>query len=227
MFIGGEYPRQCPNEVSHGPRRRRDAGRPAQACGTPIAPLINMKYLATVIFAASGLLWAPGLQEPTPEVVRAFQRNVAEYVSLRDRLERSLPPLDANSSAQQLHSHREALLRLLSQARAGAKKGDVFGVAMSDYTRARVRTVLEGPDGPPIRHAVTDVNPSTAVVEINRHYPSAIPLSRMPAALLETLPPLPEGLEYHFVGNALMILDTNARMVVDVMDNILMDTSAS
>ena len=47
----------------------------------------------------------------------------------------------------------------------------------------------------------------------------------MPAALLSSLPPLPEGLEYHFVGNALMLLDTNARMVVDVMVDILVETN--
>jgi len=180
-----------------------------------------MKNLVTVLLTASGLLWMPDAQEATPEAVRAFQRNVAEYVSLRDRLERSLPPLDANSSAPQLDSHRETMLMLLSQARAGAKKGDVFGVGMSDYTRARVRSVLEGPDGPQIREAVMDVNPTTAVVEINSRYPSAIPLSRMPAALLSTLPTLPDGLEYHFVGNGIMLLDTNVRMVVDVMVNIL------
>jgi hypothetical protein len=180
-----------------------------------------MTYLVTVLFTASGLLGMPGAQETTPEAVRAFQRNVAEYVSLRDRLERTLPPLDGNSSAQQLESHREALLKLLSQARTGAEKGDVFGAGMSDYTRARVRSVLEGPDGPQIREAVMDVNPITAVVGLNSRYPSAIPLSRMPAALLSTLPPLPDGLEYHFVGNGLMLLDTTARMVVDVMVNIL------
>lgn len=163
----------------------------------------------------------------TSETVLLFQRNAAEYVWLRDRLERSLPPLDPNPTMLQIHAHRDALRASLVQARADAKKGAVFGTAMGDYIRSRVQSVLDGPDGAQIRQSLMDENPTTAVVEINRRYPFAVPVSRMPSALLKELPPLPEGLEYHFVGRGLILHDAKAQMVVDVIDNVLARTRDS
>ena len=176
-----------------------------------------------VAIAASGMFPMRDAQEKAPDAVRVFQDNVAAYVSLRDRLDRSLPSLDSNPTNVQVDSRREALLALLAKARAGAAKGAVFGPAMTDYARTRVRSVLDGPDGAQIRRSLMDENPTTAVVEINRRYPFAIPLSTMPAAILKILPTLPDGLQYHFVGNRLILHDTNVRMVVDIIDNVLRD----
>jgi hypothetical protein len=85
-----------------------------------------------VMLAAGGLLSMPEAHQNASDAVRVFQRNVAKYVSLRDRLDRSLPPLDAKPTARQIDSRRDALLALLSTARVGTRKGDVFGAAMSD-----------------------------------------------------------------------------------------------
>jgi hypothetical protein len=43
----------------------------------------------------------------------------------------------------------------------------------------------------------------------------------MPAEVLKALPPLPEELEYRFVGDALILLDAHAHIVVDFFANVL------
>ena len=180
-----------------------------------------MATLLVLLVTSGGVLWpAEAIQNP-PDAVAVFRRNVGEYVSMRDRIERDLPAPGANVTAVQLDARRQALFARLAESRRGARKGDVFGAGMRPYTRDVVAALLAGPDGPQILQSIMDVNPATAVVEINHRYPDAIPLSRMPYDLLKVLPPLPEGLEYRFVGRRLILLDTSARMVVDAIDDVL------
>jgi hypothetical protein len=42
-----------------------------------------------------------------------------------------------------------------------------------------------------------------------------------PAVILEALPPLPEELQYRFVGPTLVLLDVHADLVVDILPNAL------
>jgi hypothetical protein len=43
----------------------------------------------------------------------------------------------------------------------------------------------------------------------------------MPPTMLQTLPPLPKGLEYSIAGNTLALRDTNANLVVDFLPDAL------
>jgi hypothetical protein len=56
---------------------------------------------------------------------------------------------------------------------------------------------------------------------INDIYPSAVPLVTFPPALLQSLPPLPEGLEYRFYGRHLILRDAKANIVVDLLRNVV------
>lgn len=46
-------------------------------------------------------------------------------------------------------------------------------------------------------------------------------MSTMTPSLLAALPHLRDGLEFHFVGSRLVLLDTHARMIVDFVDYVL------
>jgi len=48
-----------------------------------------------------------------------------------------------------------------------------------------------------------------------------VPLITFPPALLQSLPPLPEGLEYRFYGRHLILRDVKANIVVDMLRNIV------
>ena len=43
----------------------------------------------------------------------------------------------------------------------------------------------------------------------------------MPPAILATLTPLPQGLEYRFVYRDLVLVDVGANLVVDILENAL------
>jgi hypothetical protein len=48
-----------------------------------------------------------------------------------------------------------------------------------------------------------------------------VPLTSVPPQVLQTLPKLTEDLEYRFVGDWLILLDTHAHVVADYIDDAL------
>ena len=80
---------------------------------------------------------------------------------------------------------------------------------------------LEGPDGPALRDSIAEENPAGTPIKINGRYPDAVPMSTMPPDILAALPQLPEELEYRFVGDRLVLLDTKAHLIIDYVDDAL------
>lgn len=66
-----------------------------------------------------------------------------------------------------------------------------------------------------------DENPGKFTLAANAPYPTQVPLSTMPPEVLRNLPMLPEGLEYRFVGESLILLDPRANLVVDFVSRAL------
>ena len=56
---------------------------------------------------------------------------------------------------------------------------------------------------------------------VNAVYPSTVPLITFPPSLLQSLPPLPEGLEYRFYGHHLILRDVKANIVADMLRNVV------
>ena len=52
---------------------------------------------------------------------------------------------------------------------------------------------------------------------VNSTYPISAPFSTVPPSVLMALPPLPKELEFRFVGRNLILRDTKANMIVDVL----------
>ena len=151
---------------------------------------------------------------------RDFDRRIAAYVSLREGLARTLgTEVDPRPGATD--AKQTALRGLIAKARANAKPGDLFDPAMQTSVRGIVRRLLDGPNGTSIRASLMDENPVWADMQINSGYPVAIPVSTMPAVLLLALPALADGLEFHFVGSRLVLLDTRAWMIVDFVEYVL------
>ena len=72
---------------------------------------------------------------------------------------------------------------------------------------------------PPPRKRAMPAEPRPKPVELraNAPYPEGAPLSMVPPDLLAKLPKLPEPLEYRFVGGHLILLDSEASLVVDFL----------
>jgi hypothetical protein len=58
-------------------------------------------------------------------------------------------------------------------------------------------------------------------LKVNAPFPENLPLQSTPATLLLNLPRLPAELDYRFVGNALVLRDTAANIIVDFIPDAL------
>ena len=168
----------------------------------------------------------PSVARPTPppaeaEGLAAFNGRLKEYAVLHDRLEKTLPPLPAESTPQVLDAHQRSLARLLAENRQAARRGDLFTAEGERAIRRLLSRVFAAPDGAALRATIMDENPVNVKLAVNGRYPDEVPLSTMPPQVLAALPKLPEQLEYRFIGPRLILLDVHAHLVADYLENIL------
>ena len=187
--------------------------------------------LRTLAVCAIALLWCSttpdfsyaGLQTPAnPDAVavEAFTQRVGDYMALQKKTAGTLPNVPAKPTPKQLDDHQRELGKLMMQARAGARKGDVFGPAVSALIRRNLAPIFKGPEGARVRAAIIE-EPHPAIPAVNARYPDAVPLSTMPPDVLKALPKIAEGLEFRFIGRHLILLDTQSHLIVDVVDNAM------
>jgi len=167
-------------------------------------------------------------QGPTPDNVDEqktldeFKIRVDQYVALHKKAEDTLPKLPDGSTPEKIDQIQRQLAQLISDARSGAKQGELFTPAMETLVRKTMARVFKAPDGGAIRDSVMDENPTGQVaLVVNQRYPDTVPISTMPPDVLQKLPKMPEGLEYRFIGRHLVILDTHAHLIVDFVTNAI------
>jgi len=153
-------------------------------------------------------------------VEAAFVRRVDAYVALHKRLEAMLPKLPKDATPQQIDTDQRALLRLVAQARADAKPGDLFTTDMQRIIKQRFAVIFQGTRGQQAKRYIHD-EPHPVSPEINKRYPDAVPLSTMPPRVLAQVPRLPDELEYRFVANNLILMDVHAHLILDYMLNAI------
>jgi hypothetical protein len=150
------------------------------------------------------------------EALRHFQEEVAEYAELHAKQLAKL-------GAQDPLATQEALARAIEAKRAQAEPGDIFQPEIQPLFRRLIAEQLKGPDALDARKAVVEGNPGLEeesvpiVVRVNAVYPLDAPRSTVPPSLLLTLPPLPSSLHYRFVGRDLILVDSVAQLIVDVL----------
>jgi hypothetical protein len=147
-----------------------------------------------------------------------------EYVALHTALERSLPPLPRDATPAQLDTNQRAFELRVREARAAARQGDIFTPEARPVITRLLAAVFGGPDGRQLKASIMDENPVDPValkLAVNGRYPDTVPLSTIPPQVLQTLPQLTEDLEYRFVGDWLVLLDTHAHVIADFIDNAL------
>jgi hypothetical protein len=68
---------------------------------------------------------------------------------------------------------------------------------------------------------VEDDNEVHVPAAVNADYPAGRSIPVMPPCLLAELPPLPEELQYRFVGRDLILWDVHAGLIVDFVPNAI------
>jgi hypothetical protein len=159
---------------------------------------------------------------PAAQTMASFTQRVDAYLKLQKAEQAKLPKLKPDATPIEIDRHQRALGAAMAKARAGAKQGDVFTPDMQKVARELMQRVFAtAHDRRELRNSVMDENPTAVRFKVNDRYPDTVPLSTMPPEVLQNLPRLPEGLEYRFVGDVLILLDPDAHIVVDYVTRAL------
>jgi TolA-binding protein len=147
-----------------------------------------------------------------------------QYVDLRNKIARSLPKLPKEATPQQIDKNQRTMEKLVREARATAKPGDIFTPEARPVIERLLASVFGGPDGKQLKASIMDENrasPSAVKLAVNGRYPDIVPLATVPPQVLQTLPKLTEDLEYRFIGDSLILLDVRAHVIADFIEDIV------
>lgn len=158
------------------------------------------------------------------QALATMNDRLKEYVELHLKLERSLPKLPTAATQTQIYKNQRAFEKLMREARATAKPGDIFTPEARPVIKRLLAAVYGGPNGQRLKESSMDENPVDPValkLTVNGRYPDTVPLTTIPPQVLQTLPELTEDLEYRFIGDWMILLDTHAHVIADFIDNAL------
>lgn len=161
--------------------------------------------------------WAQRAVNPDAQARAEFLERVDAYMQNRAALQQRLEAGPRDPAVPPL----EMLARLIVQSRPAAQQGEFFSSDVRRFIRRQIARALARPEGPQIRASIMDENPGRLYIRINGRYPDSAPLASMPPQVLAELPKLPTELEYRFIGRRLILMDVDAHLVLDYMDNAL------
>lgn len=170
----------------------------------------------------SAALAPPPVTSPADKAaIETFEKQVKEYVQLRNKLKDEAPKLSKDSTPEQIHAYQKTLERSLITARAGAKRGDVFHPAAADYIRRTLKSEFQGKERRELREKIFETETTGVVLRINQPYAQSAEFSEMPATLLAKLPQLPKEVRYRFVGRNMLLVDRESNVIIDFMPEAL------
>jgi hypothetical protein len=173
------------------------------------------------VLVATGPVLAQTRVNQDAQALVGFKTRVDEYFALHKKLEATLPKLSNEAKPEEIDRDQRALAALVTAERKTAKPGDIFTPDVQAIIRGILERLFTGQDRRKLRESIMDENPGNIRLTVNGRYPDQVPLANMPAEVLKALPPLPDELEYRFVGDALILLDAHAHIVADFFPNVL------
>jgi hypothetical protein len=180
----------------------------------------------------------PPLPTPPPPTTSADARGLTEfsnavqaYVGLHQRVEAALPKLPDRADPATVAAHQKALAEAIRKSGPRPRQGHVFVPDIQPFFKRALAPELTGPGTAETRDKVGEGNPEAAKglptdpdvkakdvsVVPYADYPADAPVSTVPAPVLLRMPQLPKELEYRFVGKNLVLRDSVANIVVDVI----------
>jgi len=164
---------------------------------------------------------ALGVAQKKDPAVDSFERQVREYIELRNRVKENAPKLSKDSTPEQINAYRTTLQNSLRSARPNAKRGEFFRPETANYIRRTLKTEFQGKDRKELREQIFETETQGVVLRVNYPYAQSAELSEMPATLLTKLPQLPKELRYRFVGRNMLLVDRESDVIIDYMPDAL------
>jgi hypothetical protein len=149
--------------------------------------------------------------------MEAFDQQVKGYIELRNKVKENAPKLSKDSTPEQIHAYKTTLEQSLRNARANAKRGEIFLPATADFIRRTLKLEFQGKDRRELREQIFETETQGVVLRVNYPYAQTAELSEMPATLLAKLPKLPKELRYRFVGRNMLLVDRESDVIIDYM----------
>jgi hypothetical protein len=163
-------------------------------------------------------------------VIDDFNDRVQKYWDIHKKAESAAPESDKKKEPDPaaIIAHETATADAIRAARKNAAEGDIFTPPVQKILIRTIKQQLSSGAGAKAREMILgEGNPkspesesaSRVAVQVNAKYPSSAPLSTVPPSVLLKLPKLPQGLEYRFVGRHLILFDSKANLIVDIVRN--------
>ena len=170
-------------------------------------------FVAAMLAAA---IAAPGSGvQDRSAALQAFSVEVERYAALRARYEAPLPPFDTRRDPWSLHLSRLFLASAMRTARRTAAPGDIFTPPVASLFRADIGAAVREAG---IEALVDDEEPGEPLVDltVNERIPDWA-MRPLAGALAARLPALPEAIEYRLAGDALVLWDAHAEILIDAL----------
>jgi hypothetical protein len=178
-----------------------------------------MLFLAVLPVAASAS--AQPATEAERKSIRAFEKQVQAYMTLREDVRKAAPPVSTHATAAQIQAHKVKLQTEVRRRRSGMKEGNIFVPGTAGYFRRLIKHEFPGEMAAELRREILAVDTKAVPIKVNAVYPESVELVPMPPPLLIALPELPKDLRYRFVGSALVVMDRDAALILDVLRGAL------
>ena len=181
--------------------------------------------VSLLLLSGIGLTAAPvAAGPPWFQSARAeLNDRVNQYVELHRTIAAAFGAEETCGDPEQLQSNVDDFADAIREARPGARLGDIFTPHVAWYLKAYIGAVVER-TGVPVAAVVEEMEEETisevVLPDVNGSFPWGLGNAIWPSILRE-LPPLPEELEYRFVGRDLVLLDMRANLVVDILEEAL------
>ena len=184
---------------------------------------LRLEFLALLLVALTDLCRAD------TDNAKEFSARVKTYLEMQKQISSKVPPLTTTEvDPAKIAVRTKALANGIQQRRANAKPGDLFFPQAAQEFREIIRKELQGKNGAAPRKTVRTGNPAEEeggvakiVLAVNAPYPDKAPRSSVPATILLSLPELPKGLEYRFLGSHLILLDSMSNLIVDYVLDVV------
>lgn len=177
--------------------------------------------LATLFILPLNYIYA---QQETPAsntALKGFYEHLNSYLKLREQSVKNLSKPSGKSEPEKIHAYETALEDNLRTARVNASRGEIFTPEVANHIRKVIRQEFKGQRLQELRKEVSESETKGMPLRVNYPYPEQKEMLEMPPTLLLKLPALPQQLRYRFVGSNLLLMDREARIILDYMPEAL------
>ena len=185
------------------------------------------RWPQVVAFLLTMLVTATASAQPLDPVAQAFspfEKTTHDYVLMHRRLERQVGSIELGTPVAEINRMIRELAAAIRAERGDARQGDFFAPVLTHLLRTRINDALlaHGFTAEDVREAgrVDGVDYGRIALRVNDTFPWVLAAGMFPC-VIDALPQLPPELQYRMVGDDLVLIDTHASLIVDILPGAL------